>query len=135
MSSFAHAGGKRYAKKHQLGAEHMIVVAAGDYEPRSTGSYAVRVYEILTPEFPTDEFVCGLIRPRDGVVEDVLFADLDGDGGKEIVVTTRCVGTGNYLSADAFRVSKKELVLLANVEELDRDADAIAALKAQLRER
>ena len=67
------SGGERYTEKHQLDAKHTIVVAEGEYEVRSIGSYTIRLYKVLSPEHPTDNFVCGSIRPRDGVVEDVIL--------------------------------------------------------------
>lgn len=66
-----------------------VVVAEGDLEPRSIGSYAVRIYAFINPDFPFDKLVTGIIRPRDGVVEEVKFADLDGHGSPEIVVVIR----------------------------------------------
>lgn len=132
--ALAHADGERYAKKHQLDTKHMIVVSEGDYEPRSIGSYTISVYEIDIPQYPTDNFMCGLVRPRDGAVEGVLFKDLDGDKANEIIVTIRCAGSGSYLSADAFKLSGNELILLGSVEGLDRNADPVAALKTKLKE-
>ena len=52
----------------------------------------------------------------------------------EIVVTVRCIGTGSFLSADAFAFDKKRLWLRASVAYLAKDADLIAALeKARLK--
>jgi len=127
------SAGERYTKKHQLDVKHMVVVAEGDYEPRSIGSYSIRLYKILSAEYPTDNYVCGFIRPRDGVVENVLFEDLDENGTAEIIVIMRCAGTGSYISADAFKYAKEKLALLVRVEQLDNNADFVAALKLQLK--
>ena len=88
-------GAERYVKSHKLPTGQVVVVAEGDLEPRSIGSYTVRVYSNSQPEYPTDDFLAGLVKERDGTVEDVLFADVNGDGIKDIVVTMRCVGTGS----------------------------------------
>ena len=123
----------RYVKKHQYPAGQVMVVAEGEFEPRSIGSYSIRMYSNAQKEYPTDDYVSGIIRPRNGVVENVLFADLDQDGTKEIVVTIRSVGTGSYLSADAFKFDGKDLSLVAAVSNLAKDADCIAALKDTMR--
>ena len=81
------------------------------------------------PGDDTTFFVAGVIRERDGSIEKVELADIDGDGKPEIAVTVRCVGTGSYLSADAFAFDKKRLWLRASVDGLAKDADPIAALK------
>jgi hypothetical protein len=114
------------------GASTIVVVAEGDFEPRSVGSYSLRVYAGTNPRFPHDDFIAGMVRPRDGTVEDVTFSDLDGDGVPDIIVVIRSAGTGAYLSADGFRLQGKVLTLLASVSGLAKDADPIRALKAKL---
>ena len=43
----------------------VYVVSEGDGEPRSTGSVAVRLYSGANPDYPLDQFLCGLIlEPR-----------------------------------------------------------------------
>ena len=127
-------GAERYVKQHQLDDRHVSMVAEGESEPRSIGSYTVRIYEVLNPASPTDFFVCGVVRPRDGVLEDVLVEDLDGDGDEDLIVSIRNVGTGSFLSADAFGYSDRSLFLLASVAGLTRDADPVAALRSRLKE-
>jgi Periplasmic lysozyme inhibitor of I-type lysozyme len=105
------------------------VVAEGEFEPRSIGSYSLRVYSGVPAEFPTDRFLTGIIRPRNGMLESVKFADLDGDGHAEIIVAVRSVGSGGYLSADAFRFEGTSLQLLASVSGLDKHADPVDALR------
>src|SRR5262245_21657751 len=82
-------------------APEILVVAEGDFEPKSVGSYSVRVYSGANPDFPVDEYVAGVVRPRAGAIERVQFQDL-GRGVPEIIVIIRSAGSGGYLSADAF---------------------------------
>jgi Periplasmic lysozyme inhibitor of I-type lysozyme len=114
------------------GASTIVVVAEGEFEPRSVGSYSLRVYGGTNPRFAHDDFIAGMVRPRDGTVEEVRFADLDGDGVPEIVVVMRSAGTGGYLSADGFRLHGKVLALITSVAGLASNADPIQALKARL---
>lgn len=118
----------RYAKRHPLPSGQVAVIAEGDFEPRSIGSYSVRIYSNVQPEYPTDDFLWGLLLSRDGAIESVIFADIDQDGAKEIVVTIRCAGTGSYLSADAFKVKDKQLVKVVAVKGLPKGADCVAEL-------
>ena len=74
------------------------------------------------------DFIVGLIRPRNGTVEAVRFDDLDGDKTPEIVVIMRSVGSGGYVSADAFRYKSRSLQLIASVSDLDKGADPIKRL-------
>jgi hypothetical protein len=117
------------------GTPTIVVVAEGDFEPRSIGSYSLRIYGGINPGFPYDDFIAGSVRPRDGTVQDVMFSDLDRDGSPEIVVVIRSVGTGAYLSADAFRLDAKVLTLLESVSGLEKDTDPIRALEAKLTKR
>jgi hypothetical protein len=117
------------------GAARIVVVAEGDFEPRSVGSYSLRAYAGKDPRFPYDHFVAGTVRPRDGAVEDVRFSDLDGDGSPEIIVVIRSAGTGSYLSADAFQLHGAVLTLLESVSGLAGNADPIRTLEARLANR
>jgi hypothetical protein len=106
-----------------------VVVAEGDFEARSIGSFSVRLYEAAAAPDETTFFTSGLVRARDGVIEKVILADVDGDQQQEIVVIARSVGTGNYLSAQAFAIAKDQLIVRAVVEGLAADADPVAALR------
>ena len=114
------------------GGPRIVVVAEGDFEPRSVGSYSLRAYAGTNPRFPYDIFLAGTVRPRDGTVEEVRFSDVDRDGSPEIIVVIRSAGTGGYLSADAFQLQGTVLTLLAAVSGLAKDADPIRALEAKL---
>jgi len=117
------------------GASKIAVVGEGALEPRSVGSYSIRIYDASDPRFPYDHFITGTVRPRDGVVEDVRFSDLDGDGLPDIIVIIRSVGTGGYISADAFKLRGTVLTPLESLSGLANDADPILALEAKLRAR
>jgi len=123
----------RFAKMLQIpGSWEVVAVAEGDFEPRSIGSYALRVYEGTSTKFPLDNFVAGVIRPRNGTIEAVRFDSVDGDDRPEIVVIIRSVGSGGYLSADAFRYRNGMLEFSASVSDLDKTADPIQALRDKL---
>lgn len=126
----------RFANKFQIpGSREVVVVAEGDFEPRSIGSYGLRVYGGSSKKFPLDDFVVGFVRPRNGTVEAVRFADVDGDGRPEIVVIIRAAGSGGYLSADAFRYQTKSLEFVLSVSDLDKRADPMEALRGKFKQR
>jgi hypothetical protein len=87
------------------------------------------VYEGTSKNFPLDDFVVGIVWPRNGIVEAVRFADTDinSDDTSEMVIT-RAVGSGGYLSADAFRYRARSLEWVVSVAALDKAADPIQAL-------
>jgi hypothetical protein len=119
----------RFAKTFQIpGSSELVVVAEGDFEPRGVGSYSLRIYAGSSKKFPIDDFVLGVVRPRNGIVEAMRFADIDGDDSSEIVVITRAVGSGGYLSADAFRYRARSLEWVVSVAAFDKAADPIRAL-------
>ena len=117
----------RYLKQYKMSSGLTVVVAEGDLEPRSIGSYSVRIYGV-NPEFPTDDFLCGIIWQRDGSVERVIIKDINGDKEEEIIVVVRSAGTGGYLSADAFDFHNNQLKRVAGVEGLGKNEDPVAAL-------
>jgi len=120
----------RFAKRFQIpGFTEIVTVAEGDFEPRSIGSYALRVYGGSPKKFPTDDFIAGLVQPRNGTVEAVRFADIDGDDKLEIVVMMSSTGSGGHVSADAFHYESRSLSFVASVANLDRRADPIQALR------
>lgn len=123
----------RYVKKHLLPTGQVAVVAEGDLEPRSIGSYSIRIYSNEDKKYPTDDFICGIIQTRDGSVENVTFADINQDKIKEIIITIRCVGTSSTLSADAFSFKDKQLVKVATISDQPKDADCVKALIDQVK--
>jgi hypothetical protein len=120
---------ERFVAKLTLPDGRTAVVAEGDFEARSTGSFSVRLYDAAAAPDETTFFASGLIRARDGVVEKVVLADVDGDRQPEVVVVVRSAGTGSYLSAHAFATGKGKLAFRATVDGLAADADPVAALR------
>jgi hypothetical protein len=128
--AFAASREPRFVEKFELPVSaETVVVDEGDFEPRSVGSYAVRVYEGASKKFPTDHFVTGLIRRRNGMVEAVRFADIDGDQNPEIVVVIRSAGSGGYVSADAFRYRLRSLQFVASIADLEPEVDPVTELR------
>ena len=124
----------RFVQKIVLATGQTAVVAEGDFEARSIGSYSVRIYS-TSKERPQDEtrfFSSGVIRRRDGTVEKVFLADLDNDGPPSLVVAIRSAGSGGYLSTDAYTIGIDTVVMRASVSGLAANADAVAALKSSL---
>ena len=83
----------RVIKKFDLPNGRLIVVAEGDYEPRSMGSYSVRLYSAANPEFPFDDFRSGIIVSRDGVIQKIELKDLNNDDSAEFIVIVQAVGS------------------------------------------
>jgi hypothetical protein len=128
------AAESRFAKMFQIpGSRETVVVAEGDFEARSVGSYALRVYGGASQKSPMDDFIVGVIRPRNGTIEAVKFDTVDGDDHPEIVVIIRSAGTGGYLSADAWSYRAGLLELVLSVSDLDKAADTIRALRDKVR--
>jgi len=110
-------------------SSEVVVVSEGDFEPRSSGSYALRIYSGSSRKYPLDDFVAGTILPRSGAIERVLVDSIGGGDAIEIVVVIRSVGSGGHLSADAFRYRAKTLIWVGSVSGLDKRADPLAALR------
>ena len=88
----------RFLEKVRLPEGQTVLVAEGELEARSIGSFSVRVYEAASPEDDTTFFVDGLIHSRDGALEKVVLANVDSTSvAPEIVVVVRSVGTGSAL--------------------------------------
>jgi hypothetical protein len=132
-ASLAQAQDGRVVQTVALPSGAHVVVAEGDREPRSIGSYALRLYAKGEPSFPADAYVAGAIRARDGSIERVLVEDVDRDGRPEVVVLVRSAGTGGHQQADAFAIGARRVSLRASVSKLAKDADPVAALRARLR--
>jgi len=123
-----------FVHKLALATGQTAVVAEGDFEARSIGSYSVRIYSTQNaqPDDDTSFFSSGVVRARDGTIEKVILADLGNGGPPSLVVAIRSAGSGGYLSADAFTIGKNTVVLRASVAGLAANADPIAAVKSSL---
>jgi hypothetical protein len=85
------------------GTTTMVVVAEGQLEPRSIGSYSVRIYGERNRRFPYDDFVAGTVRRRDGALEKLLFSDLDGDPVRALRQKMATASLGGAAIVGAFR--------------------------------
>ena len=126
----------RFVQNLTLPTGQMIVVTEREFEPRSVGSYSVRLYSAANPRFPMDDFQAGLVQARDGYLDRTVLADIDGDQHKEVIVIARSAGTSGYLSAQAFSIGTSARRVLfrslwglrSSVADLPANADPIAAL-------
>jgi hypothetical protein len=123
----------RFIKKVKLPSGQTTVVAEGEFEARSIGSFSVRLYEAAPPEDETTFFTAGLIRGRDGTIDKIVLADIDDNQKPDIIVIVISVGTGSYISAHAFAFDNTKLTFLAAVEGLSPDADPVEALRISKR--
>lgn len=119
----------RFIKKIKLPSGETVVVAEGDYEARSVGSFSVRLYEpaVLTDE--TTFFISGLIHSRDGSLEKIILEDLNDNLQPEIIVVSRSVATGNFLSAYVFEFLNNKLLFKISKEGVVPDSNLINILK------
>ncbi len=124
------AESERFITQLKLPSGQTVVVAEGDFEARSLGSFSLRLYAAAGPEDATTFFSSGEVRARDGTVERVMVADVSGDSQPEVVVVVRSAGTGGYLSAQAFSIAGQQLRFQSAVADLPADAEPIAALRA-----
>jgi hypothetical protein len=120
---------ERFIEKIKLPTGQTVVVAEGDYEARSIGSFSVRLYNAAPHGDETTFFRAGQVLPRNGTIEKVVLSDFVGTLQLAIVVIVRSAGTGGYLSAHAFIFSKKRLTYYASVKDLPPKADPIEALR------
>ncbi len=109
-----------------------VVAEEGMLEPRSAGSYSLQLYAKNDPAYPYDRFVAGLVRPRNGTLAEIRFADLTHDGKAEIIVITRYTGSGAFVTADAFSIRNKSVRLLTSIAGMDAKKNTIKALKNKL---
>jgi hypothetical protein len=98
---------ERFVGEFRLPSGMVAVVAEGDREPRSIGSYSIRVYAVL----PTGSFVAGMIRPRNGFIREVRVLGPSQPGRDEIAVVMETAGSGRYTTTDAFIFDGRDIVL------------------------
>ena len=90
-------GATPFSEGVQLLESIYVVVEESGSEPRSIGSYSVRLYDLRNPDWPTDNFISGIVRARDGTVQSIEVADIDQDGTEDLVVLIRSAGSGGCL--------------------------------------
>lgn len=130
ISSTAHATEPaQFIAKKKMPSGQTVVVAEGEFEARSIGSFSVRLYDVAPAEDETTFFSAGQIRARDGAIEKVVLTDVSGDSHPEVVIIVRSAGSGAYLSAHAFAVDQQTLKFCSEVSNLPPKADPIAALR------
>jgi hypothetical protein len=105
LVSLARSEEGRFVKEFKVRDNITVVVAEGDKEPRSIGSYSVRVYSDLN----TGSFVDGMIKSRDGYIREVEIKERDRTGSDEIRVTIATAGSGSYFAVDVFTFDGKNL--------------------------
>jgi hypothetical protein len=137
LAPLASAATERVVIRLRLEPDITVVVAEGDFEPRSVGSFSVRSYRAdsaaVRHGLDTDDYLGGLVCERDGVVEAVTATDVDGDGRAEVVVKIRSAGSGGYLSAVALAVVGRAVEMRARVADLEATADVVKALREAAR--
>ncbi len=99
-----------FQKTLKLRTGQLLVVEESALEPRSIGSYSLRLYSGERPEFPYDRFVTGLVQARDGVLEAALELDLRYCDSC-VVICLRSAGSGGYLTRHVFSYSDQRLEL------------------------
>ena len=132
-------------KESRLG-DLLVRASHGNKEFPSIGSYTIVLYRVLNLNFhdvikelkdgtvekdlilqlhqgeesesENFDFITGLVRPRDGTVVEVWITQLDKGKDPEIIVWTRCAGSGAYGEIDLFRFTGGSLVQLESPEEI-----------------
>lgn len=128
------SGDCKFLKKVALPEKQTAVVATGDLEACSLGSYTVRIYSSgnVQPGDDTTFYRFGLLHERDGTVEDAFLANLGPRAPTSLIVKIRSVGSGGYVSARAYVVNKNGIHPVATVGDQQPQTDVVAALKKQL---
>ena len=93
--NFARAESALFSETITLTDGRLLVVEEQTREPRSVGSYSVRLYAARNPEHPYDDFQAGLVLARDGILESAREVKPE-NGVQRVIVTIRSVGTGSY---------------------------------------
>ncbi|BET97230.1 PliI family lysozyme inhibitor of I-type lysozyme [Xenorhabdus taiwanensis] len=121
----------REGKLIKLPDKRFAILSEGDLENASSGSYSIAIFK----DKDLIEFETGGVFERDGsVFEDngtprIKFADIDGDGTKELIVSKLTAGSGNYLEVDALKITKKNVKLLTRIY-INGNNDPIKSLHA-----
>ena len=120
----------RLQKEIKLQPDVIAVLSEASLEPRSIGSYSLRIYRVLETRFPYNNYVAGTIELRNGSIKTFKGQDINGDGKKEIIVITESAGTGSYLDASAFEFDGESLNIIASVLDQQPNTDMVQLLIA-----
>ena len=112
-----------------LDGQRIAIAEQSASEAHDHGSYVVRLYAAAPNHDAFDRFVAGSVSARLGVLDALMFADIDLDGDNEVIISTRNIMTG-ALSADAHAVADDQLSIVARV----RDVANARHLVEQLRQ-
>lgn len=111
--------------------QKFAVISEGDKEGRSIGSYSIAIFK----DKYLNEFVTGAIFSRDGSIFTdagevrAEFADITGDGEKELIVSKLTAGSGDYLEVDALKLQPEAIELISRIQTTTKK-DKIAELKS-----
>lgn len=92
------AAADRFVARFPLHGGFVCVVAEGDLEPRSIGTFSVRVYRDLE----VGDYVAGTIGRRDGFVRAAYVVAGDDAGAQQIAVEVETAGSGRHASRHVF---------------------------------
>ncbi|MEZ2311821.1 PliI family lysozyme inhibitor of I-type lysozyme [Paraburkholderia sp. RCC_158] len=128
------SGDCQFLKKVTLPERQTAVIATGDLEACSLGSYSVRIYSSENVQLGDDTtfYRFGLLHERDGTVEDAFLANLGPSAPASLIVKIRSVGSGGHVSARAYVVNKNGIHAVAAIRDQRPQTDVVAALKKQL---
>ncbi|MCG8531276.1 MAG: PliI family lysozyme inhibitor of I-type lysozyme [Desulfovibrionales bacterium] len=119
----------RFIKIIPLPSGQTLVVAEGEFEPRSVGSFSIRLYHPSATDLDRTSFlVNGFIGEREGSLERVILERDKAGALSRIIVQVRSAGSGGYLSGAAYGLAQGRLVFLAQVQGLPPTADLPRAL-------
>jgi hypothetical protein len=93
----------------------LVRVTEGNKEAASIGSYTIALYR---GDSDFQDFIAGLVRPRDGGISKVWLTQLDKGKEPEIIVWMTCAGTGAFGKIDIFRFTGDKLVQLESPKEI-----------------
>jgi hypothetical protein len=88
----------RFVAQFPLRGGFVCVVAEGDGEPRSIGTFSVRVYRNLD----VGDYAAGIIARRDGFVRSAYALPPAADGRAQIAVEVETAGSGRHATLHVF---------------------------------
>lgn len=122
---------QRFSQEIDLSDQWRVFIEETEQEPRSVGSYAVRLYAITSPQFPFDDFRQGLIAKRDGTLERLLVSDRDTGSPVRFSVVIRSAGSGGYLHVDTYGLIRNGISLVSRCRDLPPDTDVTHLVQSE----